>query len=676
LLMSEPVSPQKLFFTIATAGHVDHGKTSVIKALTGTDPDRLKEEKERQMTTDLGFAHLRVAGKIASIKDQELIVGFIDVPGHGKFLKNMLAGVGGIDLALFVVASDEGPMPQTIQHAKILSLLGIEKALVVLTKTDLAQPRRQDEVALEVEQLLGRYKIACVDMVRVSFPQHKGFDQLADALACNLAEHVHRSSPNHGDTVLGAGHESISALAYLPIDRVFSKSGYGVVVTGTLVRGSISVGNSIFIEPGGQRGRVRGLETFGHSVQTAHAGQRLAVNVALKENKPLVRGQAIFGTEKTPSKTLIVSLTNPDREGKSITEITGQSVRVYHGTAECQGQMRFVEAMHVHNDGIERFVGYIALSDPLVAEPAERYVIRYGDEGLAGGSILLTARPRWLTRPKLVQLTQLIMEERFAEAVLFFIDESPQRMLKEEALQSLLPLSEHHQCLSNLLGESKLVKIGDFHLTAHFQSELSEKLLKHLAVLAKIGDLTERQAQSSLENVRKSLSPGLDRTVFQQLLRDLMDAGKVVRNADRVSLKDASTGSIPSDVPTRLREELTRLLGEHPCLELDELAKLSGSTRKEINHAMQALANESVATIVNYDYASLNSTLQEAHELLSALWQKKKDISPSEFKEGLSISRKYAMALLVHFDDQRITRRVGTGRVLLKPPANKSPGKN
>lgn len=663
--------PQTLFFTVATAGHVDHGKTSVIRALTGIDPDRLKEEKERQMTTDLGFAYLRIAGKVADAPDKELIVGFIDVPGHGKFLKNMLAGVGGIDMALLIVASDEGPMPQTVQHVKILSLLGIDKVLVVLTKTDLTVPNEQDRVIEQVKELLGVYKIFVVDSVRVSLPKNQGFDRLLNFLAGNLLKHVQRGSATGDGTVLTAVTGNANgALVYLPIDRVFSKTGYGVVVTGTLVRGSISIGDSIFIEPGSQRGRVRGLETSKHIVQTAHAGQRLAVNIALKENKLLARGQAIFGKQRTPSLTLVVELIDPDDGGqKKIEKIVGQPVRVYHGTAECSGQMRWVETIDLHTATKEQgFIGQIALIDPVVAEPADRYVLRYGEEGIVGGSILLTARPRWLTRPKIVQLAQLLMEKKFADAAMLFIDASPQKMVKEDTLLNLLPISDRIQCLVGLLSENRAVKIGDYILNREFQLELTEKLLEHLARLAKIEDATDRQTQSSVENVRASLLPGLDRTVFQQIIRNLTDAGKAIRNADRISLKDVSSTSVSDTVATHLRETITRILIEHPCLELDELAKQSGLARKQINQAMQFLAHEQIATVVAYDYASLNTTLKKAHEMLYLLWQKKKDISPGEFREALGISRKYAMALLTHFDDHKITRRVGTGRVLLKTP--------
>ncbi|MBX9694182.1 MAG: hypothetical protein K2Z81_17495, partial [Cyanobacteria bacterium] len=271
-----------LHFTLATAGHVDHGKTSVLRALTGIDPDRLKEEKERQMTTDIGFAHLRLspsvidaAGKdaISAFKkklgevgaegkeDGELVVGFIDVPGHGKFLKNMLAGVGGIDLALIVVAADEGPMPQTVQHVKILSLLGVRKCIVVLTKIDLVGDDEKQFATQEIHDLVGRLGIEVLETVPVSAVKGVGIENLRSAIVRQVMQLPARTTVN----------DSIGQPlpAYLPIDRVFSKSGYGVVVTGTLVYGHIKVGDNVFIEPGHSQARVRGLETFNRKLNEA-----------------------------------------------------------------------------------------------------------------------------------------------------------------------------------------------------------------------------------------------------------------------------------------------------------------------------------------------------------------------------------------------------------------------
>ena len=267
-----------LYFTVSTAGHVDHGKTSVLKRLTGIDTDRLKEEKQRQMTTDLGFAHLRLAAPEAFSGASHFQVGFIDVPGHGKFLKNMIAGVGALDMALLVVAADEGPMPQTLQHIEILALLGIKKVLLVVNKCDLVKGEAVSSIITEFSALLAKYDLSTVDAVPVSSVTPSGFEELKRAIAKCLAGIPSRTTSSLGQMPV-----------YLPVDRAFSMVGHGLVVTGTLVRGSVHQGDSVFIEPVGLKARVRGLETFGKTVEVAHPCQRLAINLAVKEHDKVKR---------------------------------------------------------------------------------------------------------------------------------------------------------------------------------------------------------------------------------------------------------------------------------------------------------------------------------------------------------------------------------------------------
>lgn len=304
-----------LYFTLATAGHVDHGKTSVLRALTGIDPDRLKEEKERQMTIDLGFAHMRVSreevqnsGALQAQKfaeglgdsltpTSELVVGFVDVPGHGKFLKNMLAGVGGMDMALLVVAADEGVMPQTVQHVKILTLLGVRECILVINKIDLADQDQRELATTETEEFLERFGIKVLETIPFSCAS----DATTHALRAAIVKHV-LSIPVRNRKQDSSGKALPS---FLSVDRVFSKAGHGAVVTGTLTRGTIKIGDEIHVQPGSVGGRVRGLQTFNHKLEKAQPGQRLAINLALKENKPLERGHAVVGDDTAAVDTLI-----------------------------------------------------------------------------------------------------------------------------------------------------------------------------------------------------------------------------------------------------------------------------------------------------------------------------------------------------------------------------------
>ncbi len=632
-----------LYFTLATAGHVDHGKTSVLRALTGIDPDRLKEEKQRQMTTDIGFAHLNFP---TESDGSNLVIGFIDVPGHGKFLKNMLAGVGGIQMALLVVAADEGPMPQTVSHVKILSLLGVRKALVVLTKIDVASPGRQKEVELLVRNLLEQYQIECLGIAPVSNTEVTGFDNLKRQLS---------------QVVLQLDRPTTSGGALLPIDRVFSKSGYGVVITGTLVSGSLAVGESISIEPGGIKGRVRGLETFKKQIERAESGQRLAVNLSLKENKPLTRGQVVANWNPPVVNTLIARIeqVGPASEWVKKSDLEDQPVRLYHGTAECFGHLRWCQVIET----AQSLIVQIVLTDPVVAEPGDRFVLRYGDEGITGGVILMNSRPRWMTRQKLNTFADQLVRHDYSSAAEFFLDNMSQPAVKSESLADFVPIEDRTRVLENGISAGTILQVGGFIIGTHRGQMLKDQIIKNVSTDATNGAPVEH----SIESVRMKVAHGIDRQVFQHLVKDLSDAGLVVRSGDKLSIKSDVKPSV-STAQTLLAEQIIALLQNTLCLEIDEIAKTLSSDRKTVTAALQHLTLQEKAYIVNYDFASSEQSIRAAHEALAKIWGAKREISPSDFREALSTNRKYAMALLGHFDDKQITRRLNNSRVLLKAP--------
>ena len=330
----------EFFFTICTAGHVDHGKTSVIKRLTGIDPDRLKEEKLRQMTADLGFAHMSLKAsdylQLSSDTNPQaksrvkrrgmalpcspplnhtgnhqfehrqeagggiLKLGFIDVPGHGKFLKNMLAGVGCLDMALLVVAALEGIMPQTRQHAEILHLLGVKKVITVITKIDLCSVLVTEETEKATRMLLNELSLDELATVRVSCTVGTGFDELIEVLRQNLS------------LIARERRESTTSRpVYLPINRIFKKQGFGSIITGTLTRGQLRPHDSVFVLPDRVKARVRNLESFGEEVKFAGAGERVAVNLSLKEEIQLKRGSILSTLEIDPRQDLLVVLQHP-----------------------------------------------------------------------------------------------------------------------------------------------------------------------------------------------------------------------------------------------------------------------------------------------------------------------------------------------------------------------------
>jgi selenocysteine-specific elongation factor len=616
----------------------------MLRALTGIDPDRLKEEKLRQMTTDLGFAHLALRGQDSS--EREMLVGFIDVPGHGKFLKNMLAGVGGIHMALLVVAADEGPMPQTVSHVKILKLLGVSKALLVVTKVDIAGEASAKDVVAKARALLGEYEIECVDAVTISNTKLTGFDELKSKLRQSLQQ-VERSGSDDS--------------AMLPIDRVFSKAGYGVVITGTLVRGTLAVGNTIAIEPGGIKGRIRGLETFKTHVEQARAGQRLAVNIALKEHKSLIRGQVISTIALPVVQTLIVNLhqIGPRSEWIKEKDIADQAVRIYHGTAEGFGHLRWCESVTEAAEG-QNLVAQIALHDPLVVEPGDKFVLRFGDEGITGGSVLMTARPRWLTRARLSELLKKLLANDLAGAALFYVQAASQIATHRPVIDSFVPPMHAVKVAETLQASPQLLQIGDNLIDKSRFAQLKERLSDVINNAAAGG------ATVSVESARVQLARGLERAVFQQAVKELTDSGAIVRDGDKLSVKQSESAATAA--VSTLAADALALLEAELCLEVEELASRLGRDRKTVTAAITQLSQQKKAFIVNYDFAASEKSILNAHRALAKIWGAKREISPADFRDELGTTRKYALALLAYFDDNAVTRRMQNSRVLLKSP--------
>lgn len=634
------------FFTIATAGHVDHGKTSLLRALTGIDPDRLKEEKERQMTTDLGFAYLSLSSSMT--------VGFVDVPGHGKFLKNMLAGVGGIDLALVVVAADEGPMPQTRQHVRILGLLGVSRALLAITKIDLADSEQVALVKAESRALLAEHGIEVADTVLVSNTRAEGFAELKESLTIILSDFPSRD---------------LKGPCYLPVDRVFSKAGFGTVVTGTLVKGKLAVGDQVLIEPGKQQARVRRLETHGLTVNEAAPGQRVAVNLVLKDGLRLARGHVLSSSERPLSRIMIVGILDRPRlsSGTLSEKLCDQPLRMYHGTAEYHGNLRWVEDLsNPSTRESSNGIGFIALSEPAVVAAQDRFLLRLGDDTIFGGIVLLRDRPPWLTKRELLEISQLLQRSEFVAALTKYLDGSPQLMVREATLTSLLPPDSIKDIVDSGIAKGQLCRLGEFLLSSPSRQVLSEKICAKLGNLMEVAGANEDGVQ--LETLRQHLQPKLERTAFHALLEEEGLRKTLVRKADRVRLPGAVSRKVIAPELLQLEAKVQTVLDEHWCMEWEELSESVNANLKDLKVIVAELVKSGSVLVASYDFVASRKKVREAHEILSEIWTKKRSIAPTDLREQLGTTRKYAMALLQYFDDQKITRRLDSGRVLLKAP--------
>ncbi|MBK5255941.1 MAG: selenocysteine-specific translation elongation factor, partial [Vicinamibacteria bacterium] len=382
-------------FIVGTAGHIDHGKSTLVKALTGTDPDRLKEEKERGITIDLGFAHAPLSS--------EVVASFIDVPGHEKFVRNMLAGVSGIDAVLLVIAATEGVMPQTREHFHICRLLGIERGVIALTKVDVADEPMADLAEADARDLVRGSFLEGAQIVRVSGRTGQGLDDLSRALLSLALQTQARAR---------------SGLLRLPIDRVFTLRGFGTVVTGTLAGGQVKVGEELIALPGGKRARVRGLQVHGAQVDCAVSGERTAMNLAGVLVEDLSRGDVLV-REGTLRSTRVAHVALQLLDGFTLKH--GARVHVHAASAEALGRVRFTEA-ELPKGG--RTVAEIRLESPVALGRGDRIVLRrYSPVDTIGGARVLDTMPRPRRRAEMAAL-QIIENETDTETTGRFLKEA------------------------------------------------------------------------------------------------------------------------------------------------------------------------------------------------------------------------------------------------------------
>ncbi len=356
---------------VGTAGHIDHGKTALVKALTGVDADRLPEEKERGITIDIGFAELDLG---------DLKIGFVDVPGHERFVKNMLAGASGIDLVLLVVAADAGVMPQTREHFEICRLLEIKSGLIVLTKTDLVDAELLELVELEVAELVEKSFLENAPLIPVSAKTGAGIERLKEHLKMTAAKIPARKN---------------ETIARLPIDRAFSVKGFGAVVTGTLAAGEIVEAGEMEILPIGKKVRLRGLQTHGKAVKTVHAGQRTAVNLGGIEHAEIVRGMVLTESGILHPTQIFDAKIEVLKDAKKNLK-SRQRVRVHIGTIEALARVQILNEANEIERGKQDFV-QLRLEIPIVCVPNERFIVRsYSPQiTIAGGRVLNNSAPKY-----------------------------------------------------------------------------------------------------------------------------------------------------------------------------------------------------------------------------------------------------------------------------------------
>ncbi|HMQ04980.1 MAG TPA: selenocysteine-specific translation elongation factor [Pyrinomonadaceae bacterium] len=635
---------------VGTAGHIDHGKTTLIKALTGTDTDRLPEEKKRGITIDLGFAELELG---------DLRIGFVDVPGHERFVKNMLAGASGIDLVLLIVAADEGVMPQTREHFDICRLLGVEKGLVVITKKDLVDAEMLDLVRLDVAELVEGSFLADAPVIAVSSTTGEGLEKLREAMT-TLAN--------------SAGARRNDQVTRFPIDRSFVIKGFGTVVTGTLASGEIREGVELELLPMRRKVRVRGLQTHGKQTQAAAAGQRVAVNLAGVDKTEVARGMTLCAPATiSPTQAFdafVEVLKDVPRPLRS-----RQRVRVHIGTAEALARVHVIDEKAEILPGASGYV-QLRLEVPVTAVMGEHFIIRsYSPQTtIAGGSVIdpLPARHR---------ARDLVKARRFLETLESVREDrmSIVRTLVEAAGKSGSGLSsiQARTGFSSGILRAEIAALkaqgSIIELTGTFLSSDAFRGLK-AAVIKAVVEHHEIEPHSrgiSRETIKDKVFTRLPPEVLKGVIGPLEAEGLIVNENDIVR-SSAHSRELSGDEAVfveRIISALRAAMVAPPKVE-EVLAKAGIGLKVTPAHAQKLLtvcANGGKIVRVSSEFAfsrdSIDALITQLRERAPQLPNRLIDVPA--FKELAGVSRKYAIPLLEYFDRVGITKRAGDKRIIV-----------
>jgi selenocysteine-specific elongation factor len=629
---------------VGTAGHIDHGKTALVKALTGIDADRLEEEKRRGITIDLGFAHMDLP-----VPDGETLrLGFVDVPGHERFVRNMLAGVGGIDLVLLVIAADEAIKPQTREHFDILQLLGVQRGITVLTKSDAVDAETLDVVRLEVEEFLhGTFLDDPKSIIAVSSLTGAGLDQLKQAMVALAAEVQPRDS---------------QAIARLPIDRVFTMKGFGTVVTGTLVAGTIRRDDELEVFPTGQRVRVRGVQVHGAEAETATAGQRTALNLSGASTEDLSRGMTlappdVFETSRRADVRLRL-LPSAPRPLKARARVHFHSY-----TMETVAEVALLRDTRQKPiaPGEEAFVR-LNLPETALLLPGDRFIIRqFSPVVTIGGGVVLDAATTQSMPANAGFLSVLAVgdtESILTARITRRLEEGitiPKLVAETGLRRSII---ETHLALT--LRQGRVLQIGDRLVLAAAIPALQRRILQKIEDHHKQNPLVGGIAKEELrEQARASAE------VFGAAAEILVREKKIEVTGDLVRLY--GQGVVMKDEEAESKKKIEDAFAV-AGLKVPALREVLAGLKVDKTRAQKIvtlLLRDKVLIKISDDLVFHRSTLKELRRRMAAYKVTSTTIDVAAFKELTGVTRKYAIPLLEYLDRERVTKRVGDAREIL-----------
>ncbi len=641
-----PTEDPDVVMMIGTAGHVDHGKTRLVKLLTGCTTDRLKVEQERGLTIELGFAPCVLGGG--------LCVGIVDVPGHEKFIKNMVAGVSGIALTVLVIAADDGVMPQTIEHLEIMSLMGVEHGIVALTKTDLVDPGRVEEASASIAAFLKGTFMEGAGIFPLSSETGDGVFTFYDALVAEI------------NSLSSARREGVFRM---PIERTFTQKGFGTVVTGIPVAGSIAVGDQVELVPGGKTGRIRGIQRFLRDAKEGGYGQCLALNIAESGKEPAQRGQVVCAPGHLgPATCFHVSLQSVSRIDPPLRH--NEQVKFHTGTSETPAKLFLLEDRVL--PGGKHCHGSVVTEHPVAAAVGDRFILRRPSPAATVGGGVIVAITKGTLRPRKKELVHLF---ELRDEVLAAMDPGGETA---KAVNLWLRLDEPHGAEAGQIARGALLTRDEADTalrelkTDGLIRELGTGHYIHSACYAEAVAEAEgrvrraREEERALSLTLTELQKGLDwpQSLWHAVLADL-EAKKSVRvRGAKVLLGGASAKLGAKD--QLLMESILRIYedGAFQSPRPDELPDLLKAPPAKSDMLVGYLCDEGQLVRLNKNVILGYANLKEAQDIVIRVIKAEGELDSADFKRHIRSSRKYALAILDYFDARRITVRADNRRKL------------
>jgi selenocysteine-specific elongation factor len=627
---------------VGTAGHIDHGKTALVQALTGIDTDRLEEEKQRGISIDIGFANLRLG--------DQLELGFVDVPGHERFIKNMLAGIGGIDLVLFVVAADESIKPQTREHFDICRLLGIRHGIVVLTKADLVDPELVDLVKLEMEDFVRGSFLEGAPVVAVSSRTGQGIADLKAQLT-NVAASIEPKNARHHFR--------------MPVDRVFIMKGFGTVVTGTLITGAVEKETEVEVYPLGRRARIRGLEVHNQQVARAWAGQRTALNLAGVDTDQFGRGMVLAPpgkfrpTDRFDCSLQLLPTARPLKHRAP--------VHFHTGAAEVQAAVYLLGSTAPLRPGSRSFA-QIRLRQPLLVLPGDRFILRQFSPvvTIGGGVVVDNLAAKHRAKEDVTERLSRLESGDTQQVLETLLDEAPHGLGLADLIARTGWLETEVESAARELEKSgRVERVGGSPLWLVHRDHYSAALDRTVQALQTFHQQNPLAPGLAKEVLRTQEFPEAPPALLESLLDRLKSLRKLAVDGEMVRL--ASHRIVLQEDESQAREKLVAAF-EQAGLAVPSATEVLGKLgldRTRAQKILQILLRERVLLRVTDDLIFHHTALDNLKALLAAQKSKSDRLSVPLFKELTGISRKYAIPLLEFLDRERITHRAGDDRVIL-----------